>query len=91
MYPTVLVLISCLWVQLVSFIVFYNDKTQDDYKLMNSYTFFFFILQVFNSDLSEWSVTKATTLEEMFTGAKVFNSDLSKWKVDNCLNFGKSK
>ena len=36
---------------------------------------------LFNSDLSNWGVSKVTATKKMFTGAMRFTSDLSNWDV----------
>ena len=35
----------------------------------------------FNQDLSQWDVSKVTSMGSMFSDAHVFNQDLSKWDV----------
>jgi len=40
----------------------------------------------FNNDLSEWDVSKVTTMSRMFALAKAFNQDLSKWDVSKVIN-----
>merc|ERR1712224_98708 len=41
--------------------------------------------QSFNSDLSEWDVSRVTTMNSMFSGAWQFNSDLSRWNVSKVM------
>ena len=38
-------------------------------------------LQLFNSDLSNWDVSKVTDMQAMFQKTWAFNQDLSKWDV----------
>lgn len=37
----------------------------------------------FNGDVSQWDVSNAKDMQEMFRGCKKFNCDLSKWDVSN--------
>lgn len=40
----------------------------------------------FNGDISEWNVSNATNMREMFYGASAFNCDISGWDVHNVEN-----
>jgi surface protein len=35
----------------------------------------------FNADLSQWDVSRVTTMAYMFNYASAFNADLSQWEV----------
>ncbi len=37
----------------------------------------------FNGDISDWNVSGATTMNEMFNGAEFFNQDIGSWNVSN--------
>ena len=39
----------------------------------------------FNSDLSKWDVSSATTMSNMFWSAKSFTGDFSKWDVSSVI------
>lgn len=43
--------------------------------------------KIYNIDISEWDVSNATDMAEMFSGCKDVNCDLSSWKVDNVKSF----
>ena len=47
----------------------------------------FYSASSFNSDVSAWQVSQATTFERMFSGASSFNSDVSAWQVSNVTTF----
>ena len=44
--------------------------------------------QLFNGDISNWDVSRVTTMRYMFAWATSFNSDLSKWDVSRVTNMG---
>ena len=41
----------------------------------------FFGASLFNTDISNWDVSRVTNMEDMFYSAKSFDNDISKWKV----------
>ena len=40
----------------------------------------------FNSDLSNWNVSKVTNMYSMFWNTPEFNSDLSRWDTKKVVN-----
>ena len=38
-------------------------------------------------NISDWDVSKVTTMFDMFNGAKEFNADLNKWNPEKVVNF----
>ena len=51
-----------------------------------SHLFFDIRHRDFNADLSNWNVSRVTTMEGMFRNAPAFNGDLGRWKVHNVRN-----
>ena len=44
-------------------------------------------LPVFTADLSNWTVSSAKSMEQMFIGTEKFDSDLSGWDVSDVINY----
>ena len=47
----------------------------------------FYNCESFNSDLSNWNVSKVGNMEYMFYNCYNFNSDLSNWNVKGYITF----
>lgn len=42
--------------------------------------------RLFNEDISSWDVSRVTSMENMFRGARAFNQDLSSWDVSRVVS-----
>jgi surface protein len=69
----------------ISSLKFRNWKTENIVNLFRTF-FITNIVNVFNPDVSNWDVSKITTLEGTFTNLSGFNRDLSGWNVSNVTN-----
>ena len=48
--------------------------------------YMFYDCENFNGDISDWDVSKVTSMDSMFYGCKKFNSNISKWDVSKVTN-----
>jgi surface protein len=51
-------------------------------------SFMFYKASNFNSDISKWDISTATSMEFMFGLASGFNGDISQWNTSNVTNMG---